>query len=377
MLPPDFTDRFAAVCAERIAPRAADADTRGLDPESLRDLAAVGYLGLFHPVDHGGLDADGATLARAMETLAGACAGTFWAATISSLLCGKMLTTLCGPEQARRWLRPLLEGRALGAFAATEDAAGSDPGSYRAAVIRTPDGPRLVGRKSRISNAVNADVAVVFARDGAPDAAGLCYVVVDLNRPGVTRREEPKMGLGAMSWGSIDFDVPVDPADIVAGADVQRTLVTVEWGQLLQAWCAIGVAERAFRLAAAHAAERTAFGGPIGRLDVVRGRLAGMRAEIDAARLLATEATVDKHAGRPARETVLMSKVYATEMVLRVTDGAMRTLGGWGYARGHLAERLHRDALANWPAGLPTDRLRELLGCAIVGADPWVYPTRG
>lgn len=370
-----FQERFGRVCRERLAPRAAAADRAGtVSAESWRELVDAGYLGLFHPAEHGGTGADGVTLGIAMESLARACAGTFWAASISTALCGQLLRALCTPEHQRRWLGPIVAGERIGCFAATEDAAGSDPGSYRTTLHRTAQGLRLEGVKSRISNACTADVAVVLARDGDPTGSRLCYVVVDLRRPGIRRVEQPKLGLLAMSWGSIQFDdVEIPPGDVIVDADIEKTLRVVEWGQLLQAWCAIGIADGALEAALDHARQRQAFGRPIGHLEVVHGRLADMRADIDAARLLAFEATWRKGAGLPARELVVMAKIYATEMAVRIADQAMRTFGGWGYSKEHVVERLYRDSLANVPAGLPTDRLRELLACGMVGADPWTY----
>ena len=105
----------------------------------------------------------------------------------------------------------------------------------------------------------------------------------------------------------------------------------------------------------------------------MHSRLAQIRAEIDAARLLAFEAAWLKGQGRAARDLVVMAKIYATEMSVRTADAAMRTLGGWGYSKDHAVERLYRDSLANVPAGLPTDRLRELLACPMVGVDAWAY----
>jgi alkylation response protein AidB-like acyl-CoA dehydrogenase len=228
--------------------------------------------------------------------------------------------------------------------------------------------------KSRISNACTADVAVVLARDGDPTGPKLCYVIVDLRRARITRIEQPKLGLSAMSWGSIQFDGVAIPAeDVIVDADMDTTLRAVEWGQLLQAWCAIGIAASALSATLDHARTRQAFGRPIGHLEVVRGRIADMHVELDAARLLTFDATVRKAAGAPSREQVVMAKIYATEMAVRIADQAMRTFGGWGYSKDHIVERLYRDSLANVPAGLPTDRLRELLACGMVGADAWRY----
>lgn len=370
-----FQRRFDRVCQERIAPRAKEADRTGVLPkESWNDLVDAGYLALFHPPAWGGSGADGVTQAIAMESLARACASTFWAVSISAVLCGKILHNLCAPQHHQRWLRPIVAGQKIGCFAATEEGAGSDPGSYRATVRQTTQGLRLRGEKSRVSNATTADVAVVLARGDAATGQGLCYVVVDLHRRGIHRKEQPKLGLSAMSWGTIAFDdVEIAPEDVIVNASMDRTLQSVEWGQLLQTWCAVGLAEAALDACREHVLKRHAFGRPIAHLQVVHARLADMRAEIDAARLLAMDVSWRKGRGDIARESVMMAKIYATEMAVEVADGAMRTFAGWGYSKDHIVERLYRDSLANVPAGLPTDRLRELLACSMVGVDPWGY----
>ncbi len=371
----EFQARFDAVCRERIAPRAREADRSGEVPrESWRDLVDSGFLRLFHGPEHGGLGADGVTQGLAMESLARACASTFWTVSISAVLAGKMLSELCGPSHHKEWLAPILAGDKIGAFAATEDGAGSDPASYRTTLRRTSDGLRLRGGKSRISNACTADVAVVLARRDEPTGPTLCYVVVDLCKRGVLRRELPKLGLQGMSWGTIGFDdVEIAAEDVIVGASIEKTLQVVEWGQLMQAWCGIGVAQAAFEAAQAHAQTRSAFGRPLAHLEIVHGRLADMQVAIDAARLLTLEVSWLKGRGRAARELVLLAKIEATEMAVRVADQAMRNFGGWGFSKQHPVERYYRDSLANVPAGLPTDRLRELIACAMVEVDPWAY----
>ncbi len=356
--------RFASAC-EGIAARAGQADHTGELPRAnWQDLVDAGYFELVHG------SRDGIAIALAMDQLARACASTFWVATISASLFGKLLSEVGTSEQRERWLAPIVAGRAIGCFAATEHGAGCDPGSYQTTLRREGDGFRLVGEKSRISNATVADVAIVLARlDGA-----LCYVVVDLVQPGVRRTELAKLGLQAMSWGTLSFDdVAIASQDVIVDASIDATLRVVEWGQLLQTWCAIGLAEAAFEASRDHALGRCAFGRPIAHLGVVHDRLANMRIELDGARLLALEATWLRAANRPARELVMMAKIHATELAVRITDDALRIFGGWGFARDCVVERLHRDSLANVPAGLPNDRLRELLICPMLGIDPWVY----
>lgn len=376
-----FRADFEDLCRRRIAPRARETDRAGALPaENWRELVAAGYPRLFHAPALGGTGADGITLAIAMEALARACASTFWSVTISAAVCGKVLSDLCRPHHHDHWLRPILAGQRIGCFAGTESGAGSDPpGSYHTALIRSDRGLRLHGEKTCISNAGIADVAVVLARTdaatGASGPSGWCFVVVDLHAAGVHRSELEKLGLAGMSLGTLRFeDVAISEEDAIFEADMESNLRAVEWGQLLQTFCAIGLADAALAAALEHARARPAFGRPIAHLPAVHGRLADVHAELEAARLLAYEAAWHKGQGRAGRDLVVMAKIYAAEMSVRAADVAMRTFGGRGYTRDHDVERLYRDSLANVPAGLTTDRLRELLVCPALGVDPWQYP---
>lgn len=371
----EFQQNFDTFCHETIAPRARDVDRRNAVPTThWGDLAQAGYLRLFHPTAWGGTGADGISQGLAMESLAKACAGTFWATSISTVLCGKLLHDLGTPAHHWDWLRPIVAGQKIGCFAASENGAGSDPNSYQTMLRESKGMYRLVGEKSRVSNACTADVAFVLARNATATGPGLCYVVIDLHQRGIERHETPKLGLCGMSWGTIEFhDVVVPREDVIFNANIDKTLRSVEWGQLIQTWCSIGLAQAALEACIDYVSKRNAFGRPIAHLEIVHSRLADMQVEIDAARLFALDVTRAKVQGRVVRDEVMMVKVYATEMAVRVADAAMRTFGGWGFSKEHIVERIYRDSLANVPAGLPTDRLREFIACSSLGVDPWAY----
>jgi alkylation response protein AidB-like acyl-CoA dehydrogenase len=365
------------MCRELIAPRACQADRSGtLSHESWGDLIKAGYFGLFHPPELGGTGADGVILGLAMETLARSCGGTFWAATISTALCGKMLLALGTEEHHRRWLPALARGEKIGSFSVVERSAGSETNRCETVLRKVGDRYVLRGEKARVSNGPVADMTCSYARLEAPDArpGEMAYAVVDLHTPGVKRTPLELIGLRAMPFGMLTFDdVEIEEPDVLRISDVDRMMQAVEWGQLLQAFSSVGFAEEACQLACAFARDRTAFGRPIAHLQIVQSRIADLRVQIEGARLLAYEAALHKAAGRLARDVVMMAKIHATEMAAQATEHALRLFGSVAYIAGHPAERLHRDSLLNVPAGLTTDRLRELLVCPAVGADPWRY----
>src|SRR5215475_2744210 len=352
--------RFAGIAA-----RAADADAAGAVPEeNWRDLVESGYLRVFHPTEIGGLGVDGVVQAMAMESLARACPSTFWSATMSALVCSKLIHTY-GDPAAHRWLLDaLLSGERLACFPVVELSSGSDAGTYTTTVRRDGDGYVISGEKARITNATNADLGVVFSRLEGHES-GWCYAFVDLRQPGVETYAIPHMGLRAMSWGGLLFDQVRVEAKNVVPVRLEEFPEGMAWGWLFISIAAIAIAESALQYAVAHARTQVAWGRPLAHMEGVQAAIAEMRAEIDAARLLAYRCSWHRNRGALVQDLVGMLKPYATEMAVRTTNRAVQILGSWGLTPPHPVERLYRDAPMNVIGGFASNRLRELVAARL------------
>jgi alkylation response protein AidB-like acyl-CoA dehydrogenase len=371
-----------------ITARAGETDATGRIPaQNWKELADSGYLRLFHPADLGGTGADADAQVAAMEALARACPSTYWSATVSGLLCAKLIATYGDADTHHRMLGALLSGQRLAAFGVAETSAGSDAGTYQTTVrpAGPPGGGFVVnGEKSRIANAPDADLAVVLARrERAPgdDGPEWCLAFVDLHQPGVHRYEIPHMGLRGMPWGGLVFtDVPVAESDVIP-VPLDELSEGMTWGWLLVSIAAIGIAESALAASVSHAGERVSFGRPLAHMEGVQAQVAESRAEIDSARLLARRAAAERIAGRSARSLIAMLKIYATEMAVGVTERAVQIHGATGVTEGHAVPRLYRDAQMNVIGAFASNRLRELvaenlgLGPAVYGPFDWVRST--
>ncbi|NEA34961.1 acyl-CoA dehydrogenase family protein [Streptomyces sp. SID13031] len=372
-------DTFAAIAA-----RAAQTDaTSSIPAESWQDLVDTGYLGLFHPEHLGGSGADAATQVRAMEALGRACSGTYWAATVSSLLCGNLLATY-GNERHHELIRSLATGERLAAFAIVETAAGSDAGTYKTLVRRTDSGYSISGEKSRITNAPRADLAVTLARRDKPagdDGPDWCLAFVDLDQPGVRRYDIPHMGLRGMPWGGIVYtDAHVDEANVIP-VPFTELAEGMTWGWLLVSVAAVATAESALAASVRYARQRVSFGRPLAHMEGIQAQLADSRTQIDAARLLAQSCAAERVSGNSARQLIGMLKIYATEMAVEVTQRAVQIHGAAGVTEGHEVERYYRDAQMNVVGAFATNRLREQiaeglgLGPAVYRPFDWLTPT--
>ncbi len=350
----------------RAAARETDASAK-VSERVWRGVCERGFLRLFHQLPEP--DAP-----PAMDALATACASTFWRATISSALCGRMIAEMGSPALQARWISGLATGESLGAFAATERGSGSDPASYMTRLHRRGSRWELTGEKTRISNAPDAHVVAVLcpACDENGRDLGLALAVVDLCSAGITRTRHDSLGLRGMGWGALAFErVRLDDESVVLDATMARTLKTVEWGQAIQSVCAIGLARAALHEAESFVSERVSFGRPLSQNGVVREHLDTARREIDAAALLVRDVTEGKARATVVGERMLVAKIFSTEAAVRACQAALRVAGGWGYSTALELERLLRDAYGNIPAGLPNDRLRDLLVTSRLGVDPW------
>jgi alkylation response protein AidB-like acyl-CoA dehydrogenase len=347
-----FQAAFERFCQTTIAPRAAEADRTGeIDPEVWRALADQGFFKLYHEPTYGGLGEEADWLLRALaeEALAKACASTFLSAGASVGLCGGPISHFGTEAQKQRWLPGLVDGTTIGCFALTEPDAGTDAAAIRARATKVPGGWSLSGEKALITNAPTADVAVVMAVTD-PDAGhyGVTSFLVDLSKPGVSRSAPyRKLGLRASPTGGLTFDqVALSDDDVLGtvGAGFMQAMSTLEFGRISMAHFGIGIAEAAMEAAIRYATERKAFGKPIASKQAIHFKIADMKTELDAARLMARKAAWTKSTGQPCADLASIAKCYATEMAVRVADLAVQIHGGWGYTDDFPAERLLRDA---------------------------------
>jgi butyryl-CoA dehydrogenase len=344
MLPDEdraFCDMLSRVCADKIAPFAAETDeTSAFVHRQIATLADAGMMGANLHV----LSAQG--LLRAVEITAGACASTASALTAHYLATDSILL---GADQALqdRLLPAASEGKTLGAFALTERNAGSDPADMRTRAVREGDHYRLKGSKCFISNGGVADFLVVYAVTN-PEAGhrGISAFVVEKGTPGFTPgRAENTMGLrGGHVW-ELEFDclIPAENRIGAEGTGFKTAMQVLDRGRLEVAAMCIGIAQAALDAATEWAKTRIIGGEPLANRQGIRWQLADMATDLQAARLLALEAARQRQNGERFSQAASMAKLYASEMAHRVTDGALQLHGGYGFTRDFPLERYARD----------------------------------
>jgi alkylation response protein AidB-like acyl-CoA dehydrogenase len=344
----DFRERLRSVVLEEIRPRVLEIDENCEYPHDIHQrLAREGLLGLAVPREDGGRGETEVSFCAFVEELAKV------SGTVSLMAAYVKLVTLPivlagNAEQKARHLPPLISGEVYGSYALTEPSVGSDPAALQTRAERRGDVYVLNGRKRFIGNAGLSKVYVVFARTGDPGSKGISAFIVDGDSPGISSERLRTMGMPGWQLGAPRFeDVEVPVSNLLGreGDGFKIAMMTFDRSRPGVAAQGVGIGQGAIDLALDYALRRHAFGRPLVDHQGIQFKLAGMEAEVAAARALTFQAATFVDEGDP-RTTKLaaMAKLVATDAAMRATTEAVQVLGGNGYLRDFPAERMMRDA---------------------------------
>jgi short-chain 2-methylacyl-CoA dehydrogenase len=351
---------LAALCREfaqkEIAVRAPKAWDDAVCPtDLLREMGALGLLGVLVPEEWGGIGMSTVGFVAAMEQL-GLADQSVAAAWQAHVTIGSLPLLLFGNDaQRERWLRPLAEGRVLGAFGLTEPDAGSDARGIQTRAVRHDDGWLINGRKTFISNA-GTDMSfgvTLLARTEASDGAGeakpsYATFVVEKDTPGFTMG--PKMrGIG---WKGLDTrelwfdDVWVADEHLVGdpAMGLSQFLQTLEVGRISIAALSLSLTQAVLDLAMDYAGQRVQFGQPIAKFQATQFKLADIATELEAARWLTYRAASLRDAGVPFLKEAAMAKLKASRLATWAASEAVQIHGGLGYMLESPVARFYCDS---------------------------------
>ncbi|MDX6367258.1 MAG: acyl-CoA dehydrogenase [Nocardioidaceae bacterium] len=259
----------------------------------------------------------------------------------------------CEGEQRERYLLPSIRGERCDCLAMTEPGAGSDVRSMTCRAVRDGDEYVIDGTKHFISNADRADFVILFAATGSEGTAGgarklITAFLVDLDIPGLTvARGSASVSHRGYHHCELSFDGCRVPVTARLGDEGHGFDLMAQWlgaSRLTVAASSVGRARRVLDMTTAWAAERVQFGQPIGRFQGVGFPLADMATELDAAELLTLRAAWKLDQGTMTDSDAAMAKLYASEALGRITDGAVQIFGGMGLMTELPIERFWRDA---------------------------------
>ena len=332
------------------APKAMERDkTKEFPAENLKKLGELGLMGMMVPAEYGGSGADTVSYVLALAEVAYACASTAVVMSVHNSIVCESILRYGTEDQKKSYLRKLAAGKMIGAFALTEPNAGSDPSRQTTKAIFDGDSYVLNGRKRFTTTGKNAGLIIVTAKtDEEKRHRGISAFLVKQGSPGFTTGPlEDKMGLRASDTVDLIFEDCRIAAEDRLGNEGDGFLIAMtglDGGRIGIAAQSVGVAQAAFDAAVRYAQEREQFGQTISKFQGLRWMIADMATEIEAARLLMFSAAEMKDRGENYTTHASMAKLFASEMVNRITAKALQMHGGYGFTKEYPVERYYRDA---------------------------------
>lgn len=352
-----FTEEHHAIreairdfATREIAPKAHAVDQEARFPiETFKELGKLGYLGLPIGSEYGGAGADYRSYVIAVEEIGRACGSTGLSYAAHVSLGTNPIYKFGTEEQKKKFVPKLCSGEYIGCWALTEPGTGSDASAQKTTAKRVGDHYILNGTKQFITNATDADVAVIMAMtDMSLGRKGISCFIVEKGTPGYSvSKVEKKLGMRGSPTASLTFEdckIPVENMIGAEGEGYKQALMTLEGGRLSIGALALGIAQSAFDAALTYAKQREAFGQPIGKFQMIQAYLADMSTYISAARLMLYHAAWMKDHGKRVTLEGSQAKLYASEIASKVCNLCVQIHGGYGYIVDFPAERFLRDA---------------------------------
>ncbi|MFU3983999.1 acyl-CoA dehydrogenase family protein [Pseudomonas aeruginosa] len=328
---------------------------------------AAGILGIGYPEAYGG-SCEGDLFAKvaASEELM-RCGSGGLVAGLGSLDIGlPPVVKWARPEVRERVVPAVLRGEKIMALAVTEPSGGSDVANLKTRAVRDGDHYRVSGSKTFITSGVRADYYTVAVRTGGEGFAGISLLLVEKGTAGFSvGRKLKKMGWWTSDTAELFFDdcrVPAENLIGVENAGFACIMANFQSERLALAVMANMTAQLALEESLRWAREREAFGKPIGKFQVLRHRLAEMATQLEVSREFTYRQAAKMAAGKSVIKEISMAKNFATDVADRLTYDAVQVLGGMGYMRESLVERLYRDNRILSIGGGSREIMNEIIG---------------
>lgn len=345
-----FLDSFRKFLEGEVAPLVDDHEKRHRFPQDLFPaFGDMGYLGIAYPEQVGGMDLGYVMLTLFAEELGKVCSGIAGSILAHMSIATVPIFLLGDDDLKERFLTPAIRGEKVAAFGLTEPGAGSDAAGIKTRAKKVDGGYVLNGTKIFITNGPFADfVTVAASTDPDKKYKGITVFLVESGAPGFSQGAPmAKLGNHSSECGELIFEdcfVPDAQRLGQEGEGFRSFMEALNGGRMVVGARSVGIAQAAFDASLQYAQEREQFGRPIFKFQLIQSKLAKMRMEIEASRLLCRKAAWLRDQGRPCTLEASLAKLKATETAVWAAGEAVQILGGYGYMDEYPVERYFRDA---------------------------------
>jgi len=359
-------ETVADFAQDKIAPHAAEIDRANSFPRELwPQLGALGLLGITVEEEWGGSGLGYLAHCVAMEEISRASGAIGLSYGAHSNLCVNQIRRNGNPEQKKRYLPKLISGAHVGALAMSEAGAGSDVVSMRTRADPRGTGYVLNGAKMWITNGPVADTLVIYAKtDRTAGSRGITAFIVEKTFKGFSASKKlDKLGMRGSDTSEIvfeDCEVPAENVLGVVGNGVNVLMSGLDYERAVLAAGPLGLMQACLDLVIPYVHQRSQFGQPIGRFQLMQAKLADMYVTLNAAKAYVYAVAKACDRGETSRENAAGAILYAAERATWMALETIQCLGGNGYTNDYPAGRLLRDAKL-YEIGAGTSEIRRML----------------
>jgi alkylation response protein AidB-like acyl-CoA dehydrogenase len=341
-------------------------ETAQVDHAVVHGLGEAEMMALTIPEEYGGLGLGYTTRLIALEEIGRVSVATAMMLQVFAL--GIEPIILFGSEeQKRKYLPELATGERLATVAVTEPGGGSDPSCSRTAYFRDGEDYVLNGRKCFITNSHIADTITVMAKDAeSDDPRAFSAFIVEKGMEGFRpTHEEHKVGMRGCNTGELSFEDCHIPGENLLGPEGKGMRVAMSAigmvGRGGMVGCALGLHTACLEVSLKYASERILYGKPISNLQTIQNKLAEMKIDLEAGRLLGYRAAAMQDQGQQASNEFAVAKYFTTETAQKAAKIAVDIHGGYGCMEEFDVSRYYRDAAVLGPSAGTSDIMKVIV----------------
>ena len=314
-----------------------------------RKLGEMGFMGVLVPHELGGSGLGYHEYITIIEEISKVDPSIGLSVAAHNSLCTNHILAFGNEEQKKKWIPKLATGEHIGAWGLTEHNTGSDAGGMNTTAVKDGDHWVVNGAKNFITHGISGDIAVVIVRTGNKgDSKGMTAFVFEKGMPGFSSgRKENKLGMRASETAELIFDncrIPDANRLGEVGEGFVQSMKVLDGGRISIGALSLGIAKGAYEAALKYSKERHQFGKAISQFQAIAFKLADMATEIEASELLLHKAAFLKNKDRNMTTLGAMSKMYSSEVCVRVSNEAVQIHGGYGYTKDYPVEKFYRDS---------------------------------
>jgi hypothetical protein len=316
--------------------------------ELLKELGELGFLGILFPEEYGGAGLGYVEFEIIIEELARIDPSIALSVAAHNGLCTNHIFSFSNEEQKKKYVPDLATGKKIGAWGLTEPFSGSDAAALRTVAEKVGDHFILNGSKSLITHGKYGETAVVMAiTDKDKKQKGISAFILEKGMPGFSAgKKENKLGMRSSETSQLIFENCKVPAENLIGEEGMgfvQAMQILEGGRISIASLSVGLAQGCLDESIKYSKEREQFGKPISTFQATQFKLANMKTDIDAARLLTLRAAYMKDKGLPNKKEAAIAKLFASEIAEKAASEAVQIHGGYGFMKDYPVEKFYRD----------------------------------